>query len=216
MLLKEELPTYKIEMKGTFSMSDVELLSLVIGADEARSMEIARTMLSTHSSLTAISKLSIYQISKYCYPREAKRIVASFELARRKNCEAINERPRISSSRDAYNQIAELLNHLPHEEFWVLVINRANEVIKKIRLSVGGTCGTVVDTKILMRTLIEEKATAFIAVHNHPSGNLNPSQADNEITKKLSQAGYILDIKLLDHLIVSERGYYSYAYEGMI
>ena len=128
----------------------------------------------------------------------------------------LRERPRISGSRDAFQVIAPLLTDLHHEEFWLLLLNKANEVFARERLSTGGMSGTVVDVKLAYKTALDARAAALIAIHNHPSGSLQPSQADVELTRKLRQAGTVLDMPLLDHLIVSERGYYSFADEGTL
>ena len=216
MLLREELPTYKIETKGCQSLSDVECLSLIIGGDEAKSTEKARALLSAMGSLLSLSKMNLTELSQFVAPREAKRIMAAFELSRRKSCEALTDRPKVSSSEDVFRAISGMLVDLGHEEFWIVMLNKANEIICKERLSSGGTSGTVVDIKMVMKRLIEKKASAFIAVHNHPYGSLIPSQADIYMTDNMKQAGKVLDLPLLDHLIVSERGYYSFADQGEI
>jgi len=214
MLLREELPTYKIAAKGLFSLSDLDCLALIIAGDEEKASLKARAILSVVGSLTTVSKMTLADLTAFVAPREAKRIMAAFELARRKSVEPLDERQKISSSRDAFNCISANLTHLAHEEFWIIVLNKANEVIAIDCMSKGGTAGTVVDLKIIMKRLIERKAAAFIAVHNHPSGNLQPSNADISVTKNMKEAGKVLDLPLLDHLIVSDRGYYSFADES--
>jgi DNA repair protein RadC len=143
-------------------------------------------------------------------------IAAALELGRRRQLSDLRSRPKISCSRDAFNAIAALLSDLHHEEFWLLLLNRANEVLSRERLSTGGLSGTVVDLKMVMKRVIEGNAAAFIAVHNHPSGNLEPSKADLDLTERMQKAGKMIDLPLLDHLIISERGYFSFADEGKL
>ncbi|MFM8488459.1 MAG: RadC family protein, partial [Bacteroidota bacterium] len=128
----------------------------------------------------------------------------------------LKQKPRVTCSRDAFNAISTRLNDLHHEEFWILLLNRANEVFGRERVSIGGTNATVVDLKLVFKVALDARAAAFIAIHNHPSGNLQPSRADIELTERLKQAGKIFDLPLLDHLIISERGYYSFADEGSL
>ena len=143
-------------------------------------------------------------------------IIAAMELGRRRQLSNIKERPQIRSSRDAFDLIAPILMDLQHEEFWILMLNRSNRVVSRECISTGGVSGTVVDAKIVFRKALEVLASSIILCHNHPSGNLKPSQADIDLTKKLKRAGENLDISVLDHLIVSERGFYSFADEGMM
>lgn len=143
-------------------------------------------------------------------------MVACIEIANRRDLSDLETRPRISSSRDVYNVIGAALKDLQVEEFWIIYLNKACEVIGRERLSVGGTAGTVADIKIIFQKAIENKASAIIAAHNHPSGNLKPSDADISLTRKMKESGKILDLPLLDHLIISDRGYYSFADEGAI
>jgi DNA repair protein RadC len=146
---------------------------------------------------------------------KAVTIAAALELGRRRQLSDLRDRPRVTTSRDAYNAIATLLTDLHHEEFWLLMLNKNNEITARTRMSTGGAAGTVVDLKMIFKTALDARATAIIAVHNHPSGSLSPSQADVELTRKLRKAGEVLDLPLLDHLIVSERGYFSFADEGL-
>ena len=143
-------------------------------------------------------------------------IIAALELGRRRKESEVVLRARISSSRDAYEQIQPYLLDLPHEEFWLLLLNRANEVIKPVQVSQGGVSGTVADPKIIFKFAIECLASAIILVHNHPSGNLKPSEADKELTRRLYNAGKLLEIPVLDHLIFTDGGYLSFADEGRL
>ena len=214
-LLREETPAYKIT-RGTNYLADVELLSLIISGNAEKANEKARSIL-TVTQLSRIGRLGISDLQKIGLTKsEAKRVVAAIEIARRRDIADIETRPRISTSRDAYNMIGPTLRDLNIEEFWVIYLNKANEVSGRERISVGGTAGTVVDLKVIFKKAIENNAAAIIAAHNHPSGNLNPSEADINLTKKMRESGRTLDMPVLDHLIISERGYYSFADEGTL
>jgi DNA repair protein RadC len=214
-LLREETPAYKIT-KGTNYLADVELLGLIISGDAEKANQKARDILSV-TQLSGIGKLSLSDLQKIGLTKpEASRVVACIEIARRRDISDLATRPRISSSRDGYNVIGATLKDLQVEEFWVIYLNKACDVIGRERISVGGTAGTVADIKIIFQKAIENKASAIIAAHNHPSGNLKPSDADVDLTRKMKEAGKILELLLLDHLIISERGYYSFADEGVI
>lgn len=215
-LLLEETPHYKIQ-QGPFSLADVELLSLIIATSSPeKSNEKARLLLSK-SNIRDIGKLSAADLKSLgLTQQEANRVVACYEISRRKQSSPAANRPKISSSLDAYNAVGHLIDDLSIEEFWVLFVNKANEIIGKKKVSVGGTAGTVVDPRVVFGLAIEAKAAGIIVFHNHPSGNLQPSSADISTTKKLKDGGAFLEIPVLDHLIISERGYYSFADEGNI
>lgn len=214
-LLREETPSYKIT-KGTNYLSDVELLGLIISGDAEKANQKAREILSV-TKLKSIGRLTLSDLQKIGLTKaEASRVVACIEIANRRDLSELETKPRISSSRDVYNVIGATLKDLQVEEFWIIYLNKASEVIGRERLSVGGTAGTVADIKIIFQKAIENKASAIIAAHNHPSGNLKPSDADISLTKKMKESGKILDLPLLDHLIISDRGYYSFADEGAI
>lgn len=147
---------------------------------------------------------------------KALAIAAAMELGRRRQLSVIREKPQIRGSQDAFNAIGSLLSDLLHEEFWILLLNRANRVIGKEQISSGGMTGTVVDAKIIFRKAIEGRACAIILCHNHPSGNLSPSQADIDLTRKLVKAGEMVELPVLDHLIIGGTSYWSFADEGML
>lgn len=214
-LLLEETPQYKIE-KGTNYLADIELISLIISGNVEKANAKARSILGV-TTLNQIGKLSMADLIRLGLTKqESARVIAAIELGRRRDMTDLQSRVKISCSRDAYNVIGAALKDLPIEEFWIIYVNKACEVIGKERLSIGGTAGTVADVKVIFRMLLENKANAFIAVHNHPSGNLTPSSADVDLTKKLKEIGKTMDLPLLDHLIISEKGYYSFADEGVI
>jgi DNA repair protein RadC len=218
---EEDRPREKMLLKGISALSDAELIAILIGSGVKGLNAVAlgqHILASVENNLHDLGKRSVKDLQRFKGVGEAKAITiaAALELGRRRQLSDLRARPRISSSRDAYNVIAALLTDLHHEEFWLLLLNRANEVFARQQLSIGGVSGTVVDLKLVFKAVLDARASGFIAIHNHPSGNLEPSRADIELTEKLKQGGKILDLPMLDHLIVSERGYYSFADEGMI
>ncbi len=218
---EEDRPREKMLLKGKNALTDAELLAILIGSGTVGQSAVALAqgvLASVGCNLQELGKRSVSELQRFKGIGRAKAIAiaAALELGRRRQLSDLRERPRISGSLDAFRAIAPLLTDLHHEEFWVLLLNKANEVIARERLSTGGSAGTVVDTKILFKTALDARAVAAVAVHNHPSGNLQPSQADIELTRRLRQAGDLLDLPLLDHLIVSERGYFSFADEGIL
>lgn len=218
---EEDRPREKMLLKGKYALSDAELLAILIGSGTVGQSAVAlaqEILSSVENNLHDLGKRSVADLRRFKGVGEAKAITiaAALELGRRRQSSDPRERPRISGSRDAFKVIAPLLTDLHHEEFWLLLLNKANEVFARERLSTGGMSGTVVDVKLAFKTAIEAGAAALIAIHNHPSGSLQPSQADIDLTRKLRQAGNVLDLPLLDHLIVSERGYYSFADEGTL
>ncbi|MCB0547425.1 MAG: DNA repair protein RadC [Phaeodactylibacter sp.] len=219
---EEDRPREKMLIKGKGSLSDAELLAILLGSGsrEESAVGLAQNILhSVDHNLNELGKCSIAELKKFKGVGEAKAItiVAAMEVARRRQLSRIHDKPQVTCSRDAFNALAPLLLDLPHEEFWILLLNRANRVLGREQVSQGGVAGTVVDAKIVFRTAIEGGATSLILCHNHPSGNLNPSQADIDLTRKLKKAGEIVDVLVVDHLIIGEGGgYYSFADEGMI
>ena len=218
---EEDRPREKMLLKGRNALSDAELLAILIGSGTVGESAVAlaqRILAQADGNLHELGKRSIKELQRFKGVGEAKAItiVAALELGRRRQLSDLRERPRIANSRDAFNIIAPLLTDLHHEEFWLLLLNRNNEVFARERLSTGGMAGPVVDIKIVLKTALDARAAAFVAVHNHPSGSLNPSAEDISLTKRLQQAGQIIDLPLLDHLIVSERGYYSFADQGQL
>jgi len=202
-------------------LSDAELLAILLGSGSVGESAVSlarRLLLAVENNLHELGKRSIHDLQRFKGVGEAKAIAiaAALELGRRRQLSDLRERPRITSSRDAYQAVAPLLTDLSHEEFWLLLLNKANEVMARERLSAGGMSGTVVDIKMVFKSALDARASGIIAVHNHPSGNLQPSIADQELTRRLRRAGEMLDLPLLDHLIVSERGYYSFADEGAL
>jgi DNA repair protein RadC len=218
---EEDRPREKLMLKGRQALSDAELLAILIGSGTIGQSAVAlaqEILASVANNLHDLGKMSLKDLQDFKGIGEAKAITiaAALELGRRRQRTDLREKPCITSSQDAFNLIAPMLNDLHHEEFWLILLNRANEVIHCHAVSKGGSTGTVVDIKQVFKTALDANATSVIAIHNHPSGSLNPSQQDREVTQKLKSAGKVLECPLLDHLIVSERGYYSFADQGLL
>ncbi len=218
---EEDRPREKLLAKGKQNLSDAELLAILLGSgsrDETAVGLAQRILKSVENDLNELGRRSIAELTKFKGMGEAKSItvVAAMELGRRRQLTDVKERPQIRSSRDAWQVIAPILMDLAHEEFWILLLNRANKVMSREQISLGGVAGTVVDAKIVFRKAIEGMASSIILVHNHPSGNLQPSQQDIDLTRKLKKAGETLDIAVLDHLIIAESSYFSFADENLL
>jgi DNA repair protein RadC len=218
---EEDRPREKMLLKGFQSLSDAELIAILLGSGSKgeSALGLAQRILSwTDNNLHELGKRSVQELQRFKGVGEAKAtaVAAALELGRRRQLSDLRQRPRVQSSREAFNVVAPLLSDLHHEEFWLLLLNKACEVFAREKLSAGGSAGTVADIKMAFKMALDARASAIIAVHNHPSGNLSPSEADMELTRKMREAGQLLDLPLLDHLIVSERGYYSFADEGRI
>lgn len=201
-------------------MSDAELIAILIGsgsADETAVDLSKRILQSLNNQLSDLAKLSVKDLTKFKGIGEAKAIsiIAALELGRRRKDSEPEKRTRITDSRSAFDVIYPHLSDLNHEEFWVIYLNRANAVIGKENISKGGVSGTTVDPKVVFKMAVQFPASAIILAHNHPSGQLKPSQADHQLTRKLKEAGNALDIPVLDHLIIGERDYFSFVDEGV-
>jgi DNA repair protein RadC len=217
----EDRPREKLLLKGKSTLSDAELIAILLGTGTASmsAVDVAKNILqSVQHDLNALAQLTVKDLTKIKGVGEAKAIsiVSALELGRRRKESASNERPKIASSQDAYDLLKTELLDLPHEEFWILLLNRANRVIKKHQISHGGVAGTVADPKIIFKIALEELASGIIVAHNHPSGNLNPSQSDIDLTRKLKESGKMLEIQVLDHLILAGNKYLSFADEGLL
>lgn len=217
----EDRPREKLLLKGTAALSDAELIAILLGTGTASmsAVDVAKSMLQqAGNNLDDLARFTVKDLMKIKGIGEAKAIaiVSALELGRRRKDSGATDRPKIAVSKDAYDLLRGDLIDIPHEEFWVLLLNRANRVIKKHKISLGGVHGTVADPKIIFKTALEELASGIIVAHNHPSGNLTPSQQDIDLTRKLKEAGKLLEIQLLDHLIVAGKQYYSFADEGLL
>ena len=218
---EEDRPREKLMLKGRDALSDSELVALLISSGNSRlsAVELSQLILkSVDNNLNNLAKLTVNDLMKFEGIGEAKAIsiAAALELGRRRGSEEVSKKKKIASSKDAFNVMSVHLQDLPHEEFWVLLLNRANYVIKSAEISKGGVSGTIADTKIIYKLAIESLASAIILFHNHPSGNLSPSEADIKLTEKVKKAGETMEIPVLDHIIISDQGYYSFADEGRI
>jgi DNA repair protein RadC len=217
----EDRPREKLVIKGINTLTDAELIAIVIGSGNKgdSAVELAKRMLaSVGHNLNELGKKTIDELrtNKGIGEAKALSIVAAFELGKRRKAAIVTEKKKITSSRDIAEIFQPQLGDLPYEEFWVLLMNRANKIISRQIISRGGITGTIIDVRIILKIAIEKLATSLILCHNHPSGNLSPSGADTEITRKLKEAAIIMDIALLDHVIVNENSYYSFADEGIL
>jgi DNA repair protein RadC len=208
-------------LKGKSALSDAELIAILLGSGTSSmsAVDLAKKVLQpAANNLHELARFTVKDLIKIKGIGEAKAltIVAALELGRRRKDLEGNEKSRISSSKDAYDLVKADLLDIGHEEFWILLLNRANRVIKKSQISQGGVAGTVADPKIIFKLAVDELASGIILAHNHPSGNLTASQADVDLTKKLREAGKLLDIQVLDHIIVAGQKYFSFADEGLM
>lgn len=218
---QDDQPREKLRDKGKDALSDAELVAILIGSGnrEESAVELCKRILaSVDNNLNELGKLSLAQLMAFKGIGEAKAIsiVAAMELGRRRRGEEALQRKKITSSISVFELMQPIVGELPHEEFWIVYLNNSNKVLRKLQLSKGGITGTLVDVRLVMKTALECGATALILVHNHPSGTLKPSEADKHITQKLKRAGENLDIKVLDHLIITENAYFSFADEGVL
>lgn len=217
----EDRPREKMQRKGIRSLSESELLAILIGSgnlDESAVELSRRILVSVNNNLNELGKKTITDLCKFKGIGDAKAItiLAALELGRRRRESDPDEKPKIVHSTDIASIFKPLLSDLPHEEFWILLLNRNSLVIDKMMVSQGGLSGTVIDVRIILKMAIEKLASSMILCHNHPSGNLIPSEADKEITRKIREAGKQVDIPVLDHLIIGNDSYFSFADEGLI
>lgn len=218
---EEDRPREKLLLKGKAALSDAELIGILIGSGTRALSAVDLSKLILHevsNNLNELAKLSVKDLQKFKGIGEAKAlaIVSALELGRRRKDSLFLKKPTITCSQDAYEVIKPELMDLSYETFWILLLNRANQVIKKSQISTGGVSGTIADPKIIFKTALECLSCAIILVHNHPSGNLKPSSSDISLTKKVKEAGAVLEIPVLDHIIFSDSGYLSFADEGLL
>jgi DNA repair protein RadC len=218
---QEDRPREKLLLKGKASLSEAELIGILIGSGtpSLSAVDLAKLILNgSGNSLNELARLSIKDLIQFKGIGEAKAIsiVAALELGRRRKETETTKKPKISSSSDAFELLKPELLDLNHEEFWILLLNRSNHVIKKQLISSGGVSGTVADPKLIFKAALEELASSIILIHNHPSSNLKPSEQDIKLTKKMTEAGKVLEIPVLDHLIFTNDAYFSFADEGIL
>lgn len=217
----DDRPREKLLAKGKSSLSDSELVAILIGSGnrEESAVDLSKRILqSVDSNINKLAKLSIEKLINFKGIGEAKAIsiVTALELGKRRQLEVALIKPKITSSKEVNTIMNPVIGDLPHEEFWVLFLNNSNKVISKSQVSKGGITSTLVDIRLLFKQALEIGAIGIIVCHNHPSGKLEPSIADKQLTQKIKAAGITLDIKLLDHLIITEKAYFSFADEGIL
>jgi DNA repair protein RadC len=217
----EDRPREKLLLKGKATLSDAELIAILLGTgtSELSAVDLGKKILmSVDHNLHALGCLTVKDLTRIKGIGEAKAIsiVAALELGRRRKEVIADEKPKITGSKDAYELLRADLTDLPHEEFWVLLLNRANRLIRKMQISQGGVAGTVADPKIIYKAALDDLASGIIVAHNHPSGNLTASQADITLTQRLKDGGKLLEIQVLDHLILAGHNYFSFADEGIL
>jgi len=218
---EDDRPREKLLNKGKVSLSDAELIAILIGSGnrEESAVELSKKILSSiDNSLNALGKLKVIDLIKFKGIGEAKAIsiITALELGRRRRLEEALEKPKISSSRSVFDVMQPIIGELQHEEFWIIFLNNANKIQLKTQMSKGGITGTLVDTRLIFKQALELASTGLILCHNHPSGTLKPSSSDISLTNKIKKGGDVLDIKVLDHLIITEKEYYSFADEGIL
>lgn len=213
---ENDRPREKLLVKGKNALTDAELVAILIGSGSKEESAVSlsqRILSSVDNQLHQLGKLSVKQLMQFKGIGEAKAItiVAGLELGRRRGNEHTSTLQKITSSKDVYTILKPVIGDLEHEEFWILYLNNNHKVLKKKQISMGGKTGTLVDPKVVFKAALEFNATAIVLAHNHPSGSLKPSQSDLDLTSQLKTAGKYLDIKLLDHLIITEKAYFSFA-----
>ena len=218
---EEDRPREKMMMHGASALSNAELLAILIGSGNAEesAVELMRKVLNDyHNNLNELGKASIDDLCRYKGIGSAKAIsiLAASELGKRRKEEAVKERVTILSSKDVYDCFYPLMCDLPTEEFWVLMLNQASKIIDKVKISAGGLSATAVDVRCILREALIKRASAIVLCHNHPSGNIRPSKEDDLLTRHVAQASECMDIRLVDHIILTDGAFYSYADEGRI
>jgi len=217
----DDKPREKLVKRGKSALSDAELIAILIGSGSRNESAVAlskRILASVNNNLHELGKLSIKRLMQFKGIGEAKAvtITAALEIGRRRKGEEVQQITKINSSRDAFELLQPRIGDLEHEEFWILYLNNGNKVLHDARLSKGGLTGTLVDVRIVMRQALELGAVALVLAHNHPSGTLRPSKGDRDVTAKVQRAALALDLTILDHIIVTEKDYFSFADEGIL
>jgi len=220
-LAEDDRPREKFSGLGRHSLSDAELIAIILGSGNRSetAVQLARRMLSaSKNSINELAKLSLADLKKFKGIGEVKaiNIAAAFELGRRRKESESVKKTKITSSNVAYELLHKRLSDLPHEEFWVLLLDRANQVSKEECLSKGGISGTVVDVRLICKMAVENNASGVVIAHNHPSGQIVPSDQDKSITKKLKEALKLFEISLLDHVIIGDQKYFSFSDDGLL
>ncbi len=217
----EDRPREKMMYKGSKSLSSAELIAIIIGSGNRKqsAVEVAKMLLADNNNdLNELAKRSIKDLMKIPGIGSAKAIsiIAALELGSRQKAFPSKQKMKISSSMDAYERLQPYVENLNHEEFWVVYLNRGNKILEIKNISSGGITGTVFDMRLVFKDAILLESTNIILCHNHPSGNLTPSESDKDLTHKTRDAGKLMSIEVLDHLIIADKGYYSFADEGLL
>jgi DNA repair protein RadC len=217
----DDRPREKLVQKGPSALSDAELLAILIGTGtrEESALDLARNILAgCGNSLVQLGRLTLSELVRHRGMGEAKSVsvLAALELSRRRRSGEVSERSYIRSARDVYEYFSEKIGDLLYEEFWALYLNRNNQLLAADKLGEGGINSTVVDPKKLFLRALQHHASCMIVAHNHPSGNLSPSNEDIRITRKIFSSGKNLDLPLIDHVIIAQTGYFSFADEGIL
>jgi DNA repair protein RadC len=220
-LSDDEKPREKLILKGKGALSNVELLAILLatGTRKKSAIDLAREILEkSNRNLDVLAKLTVKDLCKIdgIGPAKAIAIIAAIELAGRRQQNQARAIPKIKSSKDAYEILRHYVQDLNHEEFWLLCLSRSGAVIAEHRIGEGGITGTVADPRKIFKLALDQMATGIIVCHNHPSGNLTPSEQDKDLTNKIRAAGKLLDINLMDHLIITQKQYFSFADEGLL
>jgi len=220
-LARDDQPREKLLEKGSSSLSDAEIIAILIGSGtrEKSAVELCREILrSVDNDLNKLARLTIHDLMKFKGIGEAKAITiaAALELSRRKKSDKDSNSNFVNTSKDAFNAVRHFYEDLNHEEFHVIILSRANKIIAVELISKGGLNATVADGKVIFKKALEKGASSIILCHNHPSGNLKPSDVDIDLTKKMKSFGAFIDMPVLDHIIVADQSYYSFADSGMM
>lgn len=218
---EDDQPREKLMNKGPAALSNAELIAILIGSGNSDESAVAlckRILNEVNDNLAELARLTLPNLQKYKGIGEAKAITiaAALELGRRRSTSVLSDKPTIKDSKTAFILFQKELGDLNYETFCVILLNRANKVLKTVKISDGGITGTVVDQRKVFKLALDNNATSIILGHNHPSGQVTPSQADIDLTKKLKTAGLTLDLPVLDHIIVGDGNYYSFADEGIM
>ena len=218
---EDDKPREKLLLKGKTALSDAELIAILIGSGSRNESAVSlsqRILASVDYNLNALGKLSVNQLNNFKGIGDAKAITiqAAMELGRRRRLEAAVELQKITSSKIIFDIMQPIIGELMYEEFWIVYLNNSNKIIAKSQLSKGGITGTVVDVRLVFKTALELGAVGIILAHNHPSGTIQPSESDKQITQKLKSGGEQLDIRILDHIIVTETQYFSFSDAGIL
>lgn len=218
---EDDRPREKLLLKGRAALSDAELIAILIGSGSRNetAVDLSKKILaSVNYNLNELGRLGVNDLTRFKGIGEAKAIsiITALELGKRRRQSEALERRRVVGSAQAFEVLQPLIGDLPHEEFWVIFLSGSNKVIRTGCISSGGIAGTMADVRMIFKEALNTNAVAIVLAHNHPSGNVNPSHSDETLTKKMVKAGHVMDIKVLDHLIITEHQYYSFADEGRL